>query len=227
MDALYQTCKKIKKVRNMRMWKKIVHVLVIITFPFVLEWFLFITPEVSRFSNEIWFSFIGSYSSAIVTLLVLCLTLRENRNSIREERRKLRESFDIESEINLSRKILDVLLLNRYDFISADKLLTEYGKYRQDMYDIQFEVRELKYDDKGDTARDRFLKRLFLTERYHTFKLIELNVEKIDNIEKAKKLSESIDKNVTEMVHQMNKERRELLNLYKEYVHEMKEKEFE
>ena len=61
----------------------------------------------------------------------------------------------------------------------------------------------------------------------HTFKLIELNVEKIDNIEKAKKLSESIDKNVTEMVHQMNKERRELLNLYKEYVHEMKEKEFE
>ncbi len=211
-------------------WKVIAVIVVMVViaiFPFVTEWFLFVTPEVSRFSNEVWFSFIASYSGAIATFIVLCLTMLENRRNLKDEKERLRRNYEIEKEIDLSKKIINVLLLNDYDFVARTKISTEYSRYIQDIYDVQFEVRELMYNENGNTARDKFFVKLFQIERYHSLQLAVSNVSKIENKEEAKKYFDSIVNVTNKLSHQMANERKPILDLYKNYVKEMKQKEFE
>ncbi len=211
-------------------WKVIAVIVVMVViaiFPFVTEWFLFVTPEVSRFSNEVWFSFIASYSGAIATFIVLCLTMLENRRNLKDEKERLRRNYEIEKEIDLSKKIINVLLLNDYDFVARTKISTEYSRYIQDIYDVQFEVRELMYNENGNTARDKFFVKLFQIERYHSLQLAVSNVSKIENEEEAKKYFDSIVNVTNKLSHQMANERKPILDLYKNYVKEMKQKEFE
>lgn len=211
-------------------WKVIAVIVVMVViaiFPFVTEWFLFVTPEVSRFSNEVWFSFIASYSGAIATFIVLCLTMLENRRNLKDEKERLRRNYEIEKEIDLSKKIINVLLLNDYDFVARTKISTEYSRYIQDIYDVQFEVRELMYNENGNTARDKFFEKLFQIERYHSLQLAVSNVSKIENEEEAKKYFDSIVNVTNKLSHQMANERKPILDLYKNYVKEMKQKEFE
>ncbi len=211
-------------------WKVIAVIVVMVViaiFPFVTEWFLFVTPEVSRFSNEVWFSFIASYSGAIATFIVLCLTMLENRRNLKDEKERLRRNYEIEKEIDLSKKIINVLLLNDYDFVARTKISTEYSRYIQDIYDVQFEVRELMYNENGNTARDKFFVKLFQIERYHSLQLAVSDVSKIENKEEAKKYFDSIVNVTNKLSHQMANERKPILDLYKNYVKEMKQKEFE
>ena len=211
-------------------WKVIAVIVVMVViaiFPFVTEWFLFVTPEVSRFSNEVWFSFIASYSGAIATFIVLCLTMLGNRRNLKDEKERLRRNYEIEKEIDLSKKIINVLLLNDYDFVARTKISTEYSRYIQDIYDVQFEVRELMYNENGNTARDKFFEKLFQIERYHSLQLAVSNVSKIENEEEAKKYFDSIVNVTNKLSHQMANERKPILDLYKNYVKEMKQKEFE
>lgn len=210
-----------------RYWKVIVAIVAVAIFPFIIEWFLFTTPEVSRFSNEVWFSFIASYSGAIATLIVLGLTILENQRNLKDEKERLKRNYETEKEIDLSKKIINVLLLNNYDFITRTKILTEYDRYIKDIYDVQFEVRELMYDENGNTARDKFFVKLFQIERYHSLQLAVQDIPEIKNEEKAKKYFDSIVDSTNKLSHQMTNERKLILDLYKDYVSEMKQKEFE
>lgn len=209
------------------MKKQIGCVIGIIIFPFILEWFLFITPEVSKFSNESWFSFIGSYTGAIATFLVLRITLSENRKTVEDEKKKLKRNYEIEKEIGQVEKILRVLLLDNYDFVSLNTIPTEYAKYIKDIQDVQYDVRKLIYEENGKTARDKFLMRVSLLERGHTLKLVTDEISEIDSIERAKQLYDFILNRTKELSRNANNQRKELLDLYQEYVNEMKAKEFE
>ncbi len=65
-------------------WKKILCITAALAFfPFVLERILFITPIVSEFSNEVWFSFIGSYIGSVVTLVVMFITFKKVMKKIK------------------------------------------------------------------------------------------------------------------------------------------------
>lgn len=211
----------------MKLYKRLIIIIGIVFSPFLIEFFLFNIPSISKFSREAWFSFIGSYSGAIVTLIVLQLTLKENRRSITAERTHLKRIYEIEKEINLSKGILDVLLLNNYDFISLDKITNEYARYIANLYDVQFDVRELTYNDSGDTARDRFFNELYLTERYHTLQLFVEEKIQIESKEQANKYLDFVIEKTTTLSRQMNTKRQMLLGLYKEYVNEIQEKKFE
>lgn len=207
-------------------WKIAASVITMFIFPFIIAKALFCFPE-GRFSREVWFSFFASYSGAIATFIVLYLTISENQRSFQKEKERLKRNYEIEKELDLSKKILKVLLLDNYDFITLAKIDTEYARYCQDIYDIQYEVPKLIYDKNGYTARDKFLNALFQTERYHTLQLIVEKPYKVGSEEEAKTLLKHIVNRTTDLSHQMIEKRRKILDLYDKYVEEMKMKEFE
>lgn len=214
------------RVKEKVTFKAILIVILFALFPFVLEFILFVTPEVSRFSNEAWFSFIGSYIGVIATFIVLRITVKDNQKSIQDAKIQMIKSYEIEKEIALSTRILKILLLDNYNFVSANTLLSEYSKYLKDIFDIQYEIRYLSYDEGGITARDEFFHHLFLTERTHTSGMILEKNPHVENKETAKEYFEHIREYTTSLEHNMNSNRIELLNLYKKYIDEMKRTEF-
>ena len=130
-----------------------------------MEKFLYITPVVSRFTNETWFSFMASYSGAIATFIVLKITLEENLKAVENEKERLRKSYEIDREIEKVKNIQKVLLLDKYDFVNLNTLAIDYSRFVKELYDIQYEIREFQFEKNGETARDKYFTRLFEHER--------------------------------------------------------------
>lgn len=199
----------------------------IVGFPFVLEFVLYKTPVISRFTNETWFSFMASYVGAIATFVVLRITLKENQKAVEDEKRRLRRNYEIEKEINEAKEIQKILLLDKYDFLNMNTLVIDFMKFRKDMYDIQFKIREFQFDKKGQTARDKYFMNLWFLERYYGFCFAEEKRSKENDKEGWIKYVDSIEEKTTEWSHNAMRKRKEIMDLYKEYVDEMKRKEFE
>lgn len=198
----------------------------IVGFPFVLEFVLYKTPVISRFTNETWFSFMASYVGAIATFVVLRITLKENQKAVEDEKRRLRRNYEIEKEISEAKDIQKVLLLDKYDFLNMNTLVIDFMKFRKDMYDIQFKIREFQFDEKGQTARDKYFMNLWFLERYYTFYFAEEKRPKESDREGWIKYANSIEEKTTEWSHNAMLKRKKIMDLYKEYVDEMKRKEF-
>ena len=206
------------------MWEVLV---ILIVFPFALEKFLYITPVVSRFTNETWFSFMASYSGAIATFIVLKITLEENLKAVENEKERLRKSYEIDREIEKVKNIQKVLLLDKYDFVNLNTLAIDYSRFVKELYDIQYEIREFQFEKNGETARDKYFTRLFLLERSYS---LEFYVEQLPNMndeKELKKYASLLIEKTSKMCHNANSHRNEVLNLYSEYIREMKLKEYE
>ena len=198
----------------------------IVGFRFVLEFVLYKTPVISQFTNETWFSFMASYVGAIATFVVLRITLKENQKAVEDEKRRLRRNYEIEKEISEAKDIQKVLLLDKYDFLNMNTLVIDFMKFRKDMYDIQFKIREFQFDEKGQTARDKYFMNLWFLERYYTFYFAEEKIPKENDREGWIKYVNSIEEKTTEWSHNAMLKRKKIMDLYKEYVDEMKRKEF-
>ena len=104
-------------------------------------------------------------------------------------------------------------------------LVIDFMKFRKDMYDIQFKIREFQFDEKGQTARDKYFMNLWFLERYYTFYFAEEKRPKENDREGWIKYANSIEEKTTEWSHNAMLKRKKIMDLYKEYV-EMKRKEF-
>ena len=209
---------------------KIIDILVIgffIIFPFALENVLYITPVVSRFTNETWFSFMASYTGAIATFIVLKITMKENQEALEEEKERLRRNYEIEKEIEVVKDIQKVLLLDKYDFLNINTMMIDYSRLVKDIKDAQYEIREIQFDDKEETARDKYLMCLSATGTYLFLNLYLDKIPVINSEEDAKKYRDSIMEKISGISKTINSKREELMDLYREYVHEMKLKEYE
>lgn len=196
-----------------------------VIFPFFLEWFLYATPVVSRFTNETWFSFIASYTGAIATFVVLRITLKENQSALEKEKERLRNAYEIDKEIDKVKYIQRVLLLDKYDFLDLDTIAIDYARYVREIYDIQYEIREIKFDAEGETARDKYLTRLQMLERCHT---LELCIEKLPKGEKEmREYAEELIRKTSNMFNKVNLQRKEIMDLYKAYIDEMQSRKYE
>ena len=194
-------------------------------FPFCLECFLYATPVVSRFTNETWFSFIASYTGAIATFIVLRITLKENQRALEKEKERLRKAYEIDKEIDKVKYIQRVLLLDKYDFLDLDTIAIDYARYVREIYDIQYEMLEIKFDTKGETARDKYLTRLRMLERYHT---LELCIENLPKGEKEmREYAEELIKKTSNMLNTVNLQRKEIMDSYKSYIDEMQSRKYE
>ena len=117
-------------------WKKFLWITaVIVIFPFVLEGVLFATPIISKFSNETWFSFVGSYIGSVMTLAVMFLTFKksdeENKNLLRRQKRQ--HEIEVQNEKLLG--IIHILLLDNYHFLNADTVCENVEKFVKDLRD--------------------------------------------------------------------------------------------
>lgn len=140
-------------------WKKVLVSVIIIIFPFVLELFLFITPVVSRFNNETWFSFICSYIGVLVTIGVMFVTFvksdKENKKII--ERQKKQHEIDRQNE--KLEKIIHVLLLDNYYFLDPNTVGENIDKFIGDLHYVQIDTLIFKYvTNQDEVLIDELLK---------------------------------------------------------------------
>lgn len=129
---------------------KIICIISIIAFPFVLELFLNVTPIVSRFSNETWFSFIGSYVGAIATVVVMFITFKKSDDENKKILNKQKEKYRIDLEKEKLKRIIHVLLLDDYYFLSLDTVSENLDRFRKDLSYVQFDTLEFGFGEKNE-----------------------------------------------------------------------------
>lgn len=146
-------------------WKKILFIItVIVIFPFVLEWLLFATPIVSKFKNETWFSFIGSYIGAVVTLVVMFVTFKKSDEETKNLLRRQKKQHEIEMQNEKLLEIIHILLLDNYHFLDSDTVFENIEKFMKDLHYVQFDTLKYKYIDIKDEILIDELLRLQMEE---------------------------------------------------------------
>lgn len=168
-------------------WKKILCITTVIAiFPFVLERFLFATPIVSEFSNEIWFSFIGSYIGSVVTLVVMFVSFKKSDEENKQLLRRQKWQHDIEVQNEKLLKIIHILLLDNYHFLNADTVYENIVKFGKDLRYVQFDTLKYKYVTLKDQMLIDELLRLQM-EEVEVLKNIK-NAPHVDSEQAAKRL---------------------------------------
>lgn len=107
----------------------------IIILPFLLEILIKnILCRFSGFTSEVWFSFLGSYVGAIITLLVMLITFTKARKDSKREREWLQCKTEIEREIASLDALAHTLLLDNYYFgeIIAQNIFPQFRKFLQE-----------------------------------------------------------------------------------------------
>lgn len=198
-------------------WKKILCVIAIIIFPFLLELILFFTPVVSKFSNEAWFSFTGSYIGAVVTLEVMYITFKksdeENKNLIIQQKKQ----HDIDRENEKLSKIIHVLLLDGYYFLDPDTVCENMDRFLGDLHYVQFDTLKFKYmTHKDEKLMDELLK--LQMEEVKIINEMQENTPHVDSQQKAKDLKRIFMKSGLELSQNANLHREIIKVMYDNYL---------
>lgn len=103
-------------------WKRVLLIIGLILSPFVIEIVLFNTPVISKFDNSTWFSFMGSYMGALITVAAMYITFQKSD----KERKKMAEAqiewIEFQNRNEKIVEIMKVLLLEDYFFLSKDSV---------------------------------------------------------------------------------------------------------
>lgn len=169
-----------------RNWKKIFWIVPIIGFPFVVEWILFATPVVSRFGNEIWFSFIGSYIGAVITLIVMFITFKKSDDENKKFRERQKRQYEIDVQNEKIAKIIHVLLLNNYYFLNPDTVCENMDRFIGDLHYVQFDTLKFKYITHKD---EKLMEELLNLQKEEVGILNEMQ-EKVPHVDSAEKATE-------------------------------------
>lgn len=143
-------------MKNSKFGKFIIIMLIlcfIILFPFFMEYILTHGPSISRFDNEAWFSFIGSYSGGIITVIVLFATIRYNNraNRLEYEREKIKDNYTKE-KADLD-NIIDFILLNKISFSTDSMSAHDLKEFIHELHTVMIMI---KYTNKDSTDRQSF-----------------------------------------------------------------------
>lgn len=207
-------------------WMLILSIVVIVFVPFILEWLLFVTPEVSKFSNETWFSFMGSYLGAVVTIAVFKFTIDKNDKEHKAEMKKQIYNEGIEHEIDSLNRIMNVLLLNNYDFMNLldkGKFCSEYAHCNKDFWDIQGEIEKIKSVKYYEGCKRKlFIEKLQELEGMERLYLISTVV--LGDYDNPETGYNNMLKNVRTLGNLSNNYREEIRKLFEQYSQEMREK---
>lgn len=155
----------IERIKNL--WKKhgvfmlsVLGVMLVIILPFVTERIIrYGKYRPDSFENDVWFSFMGSYLGAVVTLLVMFITFkktdRENKKLIEQQKKQ----HDIDMQNEKLAKIIHVLLIDDYYLLNADTVCENIDRFFKDLNYVQFDTLKFKYiTHKNEKLMDELLK---------------------------------------------------------------------
>lgn len=181
----------IEKMKNVlkENWKVIIlGCIVIVLFPFVLEYILFITPIISKFDNDTWFSFLGSYIGAILTIVVMFITFKKSDAENKELIALQKKQHDIDVQNDKVKRIIQVLLIDGYYFIDADTVCENIHCFFIDLNSICLDTLTFRcVTNKDEPLMDELLKlQKDEVAIYNEF------VEKISHVDSRRKSDELI-----------------------------------
>lgn len=155
------------KERIKHFWKKYRTIILIVLGAMLIIILPFITERMIRygkyrpdsFENDVWFSFMGSYLGAVVTLLVMFITFkktdRENKKLIEQQKKQ----HDIDMQNEKLARIIHVLLLDDYYLLNADTVCENINRFFKDLNSVQFDTLKFKYvTHKNEKLMDELLK---------------------------------------------------------------------
>lgn len=143
-------------MKNRKFGKFIIIFLIIcfiILFPYIVENMLVHGPSISRFENDVWFSFIGSYSGGIITVVVLFATIRYNNrsNKLEYERRKIKDIYAKE-KADLD-NIIDLLILHKISFSDESMGMQNLKEFFHELQTVSIMI---KYANRDSEERESF-----------------------------------------------------------------------
>lgn len=139
------------------------------------------------FENDVWFSFMGSYLGAVVTLIVMLITFKktdkENRRLIEQQKRQ--HEIDIQNEKLAN--IIHVLLLDGYYFLNLESVSENLDRFMGDLNFVQFDTLKFKYITHKDEALMNELLEL-QKEEVEILNEMEASMPHVDSQEKAEEM---------------------------------------
>lgn len=121
-------------------WKRVLLICGLILSPFVIEIVLFNTPVISKFDNSTWFSFMGSYMGALITVAVMYITFQKSDKESRKMAEAQIEWIEFQNRNEKIVEIMKVLLLEDYFFLSKDSVCENIDKFVLHLRKIQWDT---------------------------------------------------------------------------------------
>lgn len=191
---------------------KIVIIVAFVIFPFVLEKILISTPIVSQFSNETWFSFMASYSGAIVTVIVMLITFKKSDKENKEIIKRQMKQHQIDMENKRLTHLLSVLFADYY-FYDCKSICEDVYRFIKDFKRIEGDMFYLDYLHKLNYKLYKLILNLQQEDRGYIKRFEEiLDIKK----DKDEQINELLDV-VLELKQNINLKRDDMIAEYQKY----------
>lgn len=122
-------------------------IVIIIVAPFITE--LIIRRGVYRpntFDEQTWFSFMGSYLGAVITVIIFFITVCVNQISLEDEIKRNRKNAEIEREIEKAKYVYNFFTLRDYRLQDLDMELAEFRRLLSDLIIVKTYLEQVKYN---------------------------------------------------------------------------------
>ena len=196
--------------------------IIMVMFPFALEKVLILTPVISEFSNDTWFSFMASYVGAIATIIVMLITFKkiDDENKVIIERQQ--RQYDIRLDNENMDHIMRVLLLDGYYFYNPNTACDNIEQYLKDIRFIFYDLLQLRYVRDENNELFKLLLELLREENEIVNKFQYVENETVNNelYEKWKGIH-------VEILSKVNDKREQIEIEYNKYQDAMRIKYFE
>lgn len=189
--------------------------LIVISFPFILQWILLNGIYISdSFDNETWFSFMGSYMGLLITIFVFRVTIKSNRKiaELSDEIKKV-ENLVCFYRLNLLTPIFDPLIFP----MDISRIVLELASK-------QLELECHKYCIKGNEKEDILFKHLEVINKEINEIMKMANISKIEyNREEQIKIAYEMH---NKLLHLSFDNKQKLDNLYNGYFIEKRNEQY-
>lgn len=201
--------------------------ILVLVIPFAMEYIIIhgkYRPD--GFDNEVWFSFMGSYLGAIVTLIVMYVTFKKSEYDNNKQMKFLINKQDIENEKNSVERVCNLLLLCNYS-LTGNHVEADLSMFGRNLMSMQFQINQIRSNGYNAKARDALLDELQSLQNEQV-KIMETHDTYIDSIidplQKVRMQREEFVKQAFDLKVSTNNRRINISFLYDNYLQETKER---
>ena len=222
------------KERIKHFWEKYRTIILIVLGAMLIIILPFITERMIRygkyrpdsFENDVWFSFMGSYLGAVVTLLVMFITFkktdRENKKLIEQQKKQ----HDIDMQNEKLARIIHVLLLDDYYLLNADTVCENINRFFKDLNSVQFDTLKFKYvTQKNEKLMDELLK--LQMEEVKILNFMRDTAPHVDSEQNAREFKKVLLDAGLELNKAANSKREMIKMMYDDYLENVYQQYFE